>query len=262
MAIQIIRKKAPLASKVMRAAIYYARKRRLARQKPSGSPSEYSQNLYAAGPTHITKNDGIPMAGATKFEFSMWMAPDYVSTNQSFLLSSNNHTYVTLNTNGTIQIKLDSQTSSDLWFFISNETIPANVLTHVYVALDLDADPVVGQLFINGVEVNYAAGTTFTAPNVADGSGLRWSDFDIFSLIDNAFFFSGNFGDFWGDAPATLNGVDAFITPEGDPKDLSELPTPAIWLGGDQTAADILDGQNNGTVTPLVVWAGSTITDV
>jgi len=202
------------------------------------------------------------MDGATKFEFSMWAAPDFSHASQIFLFSSDNDSYVVINSNGTVQVKLDSKTSTDLWFFISNETIPADTLTHIYISLDLDAVPVSGKMYIDGVEVDYGAGTEYTAPNIADGSGLRWPQLDILALVDNLLDFTGQWGDFWGDAPATLNGIDAFIDGSGNPKDLSGLPTPLFWFGGDQVAADILNAENNGSYSPLSVWASSTLTDV
>ena len=240
-----------LQSAKVRAALYYARKRRLARLSGSEGGGAYSQNLYTG---YIHLEGGADLDASSKIEFSCWVNMTHPGSEQQWLWSDGNDTQIMLETDGTLRVKFEA-TGSILYHYRTHLAVQDGVLSHIYVSYDgATGTP---EIIIDGVTDDLTTGLVFTA---ASAGTIHAGAIDLLALNGAFRDFEGQFGDLWVNNPATFDGHAAFWN-GGTPPDLSGLTQPVIWLGGSQVAADIAAGGNNGTAT-LTPRAGAALTDV
>lgn len=217
-----------------------------------GGGGSYTQNRYTG---YIHLEGGGALDGSTKIEMSVWVKLALPASENQHIMGDLNDTYLRIDSGGTVLVRVEEAAGATLHYYRSNTTIPNDEWCHLYYAFDITAGT--ASLYINGVEDD-GTGTEFTAPTA--GTGLEMNNIDLLALNGTFLDFEGQWGDLWMNTPATFDGVTSFIS-GGAPTDLSGLGTPDVWLGGDQLAANIVAGENNGTET-LTPRVDSTLTDV
>lgn len=239
-----------LKDQKLAAALYYARQNRLARIGKAGGV--YSQNLYQG---YIYIQGGTDLDNSNKIEISMWIIHSPPGTEPFLLFSDDSNTKLILGKNGTLRFAVESPTGSVLYDYRSFLAVKNGSLSHIYVSFDgVTGTP---KIYIDGVEDDLVSGFIFTPPSTGI---IHVGSNDLLALSANVRDVEDPWGDLWVNNPSTFVGYNAFWN-GGTPPDLSTLDRPVIWLGGDQLAADIAAGGNNGTAT-LTPDLGSTLTDV
>ncbi|MAD98775.1 MAG: hypothetical protein Unbinned200contig1000_13 [Prokaryotic dsDNA virus sp.] len=170
------------------------------------------------------------------------------------IFSELNDTQVLINSSGTITIEVHSSGNLRIFDATTTDATSEGVDYHLY--FQYDAQTQTYDFRLDGVSLTPGSGLNVSVNSGGD-CALN-STLNLFSLTNGTQPFIGDFGDLWVHCTDNPQGYSSFADESGQPKDLSSLPTPDIWLGGDLTAADINSGDNLGLVpTPLDVVAGN-----
>lgn len=132
----------------------------------------------------------------------------------------------------------------------------ANALTHI--ALTYRNDTGVAQFYVNGAPATY----TNTVAPTGSGTNIWWDrSTNVGNISGSTNKLFASLGDFWVDNTYTdLSSTINSYYGGGTPPDLSGLPQPLIWLGGNMTATDWNAGVNRGRATMPLTMNGDGVT--
>jgi len=216
----------------------------------------YVQNRVATTGAAISTNSGSE-EDRPFLEFSVWINPTAQKTTGMFMYGLD--TYVLLGETGRIYVRVEQQSTLTpvLQLATPDDSYVTDALQHIYFSYDLAAGAYV--LLVDGVDPGGtpSIGPTSSAANIEANKIM-----DLLTRFNNTTtrMYEGEVADFWLDAPASLHGYSAFVDGSGDPKDISGLAAPHVFLGGTYVASNWNAEDNQGTLS-LTLDTG-TFTDV
>ena len=217
----------------------------------------YVQNRVATTGASISTNSGNE-EDRPFLEFSVWINPTAQKTTGMFAYGLD--TYVSLGNTGRIFVRVERQSTLTpvLELATPDDSYVSGALQHIYFSYDLAAGDYV--LLVDGVD---PGGTPSIGPTSVAAADIEANKIlDLLTRFNNTttLMYEGEVADFWLDAPASLHGYSAFVDGAGDPKDISGLAAPHVFLGGTYVASNWNAEDNQGTL-PLTLDTGS-FTDV